>query len=603
MKFQLNGTTINFKERVNQNDLNTRYDYQEKENQIIIDIQIENTGKNPVYPGEFSLFDAIETSHTYDFDKTYIDCKDLLGFCGPQELNKQWQSFSTCGLISSKAKESILFGFTDVRFYFYSFRVEKIGESVHINAICPFEKTSIAPGTIVQLSQLVILSDGSLQRSFASVAELMADQMGCVPSVKTVPTGYCSWYYHYGTEKSENIFQTCDDLAKTPIGEKMNYILIDGGWNDAIEDTKFNWGDWYAKSKFPEGMKAVADTIHAKGFRAGLWLAPFAATTNSELYKNHPDWILGLGEDLLNNGGEAYGLDLTNPEVQGFLGKTVREVFYDWGYDFIKIDFLLYGALEAARYDKNATSAMAFRKGMEILRDCAGNEKFILNCGSPLLQSAGCCDSMRIGPDVGSQWHFPLNEHMWQYGNCSIKPAMRYTIYHHWMNKTLWINDPDCLVARRHSNGIEFREFRKWFGEMIQDESAFGLTRDEMFAWTKLVWITGGARFLSDDFNLLEDERKALLTKLFNEPAFQSVLLDSYQNDDVAIFRSIDGPDRLGVFNLSDVPVTVRIQSDLIEKKTWSYREITENLYVSGSGNVMQFPELPPHSGYIYEVI
>jgi alpha-galactosidase len=603
MKFQLGNTTICLTERENLGDLNTHYRYQAYENQILIDIRIVNTGKEPVSPGEFRLFDAIDVTGTGDIDQVYVDCKDLLGFCGPQPLSKEWKSYSTCGLISSEASSSLLMGFTDVRSYFYHFLVSRIGRTVHISAICPFEQTVIAPGASVHLSELVVLSGPSLQQSFAAMATRMAGHMGRVSSPKKVPTGYCSWYYHYGTEKSEDIFHTCDALAKTPLKDSIDYILIDGGWNDAVGDTKFNWGDWYAKSKFPEGMKAVADTIHAKGFKAGLWLAPFSVTTNSELFKNHPDWILGLGQDLLNNGGEVYGLDLTHPDVQVFLEKTIREVFYDWGYDFIKIDFLLYGALEAARHDKNATSAMAFRKGMEILRDCTGADKMILNCGSPLLQSVGCCDSMRIGPDVGSQWHFPLNEQMWQYGNCSIKPAMRYTIYHHWMNNILWFNDPDCLVARSRSNGIEFQEFRKWFGEAIRDESVFGLTWDEMSAWTKLVWITGGVRFLSDDFPSLDEERKVLLTRMFHEPVRQAVLLDHFDNADTAIFRTVEGPDRLGIFNLSDDPVVIRLQSEPLGLTAWHYREITDGTEFSGKGEVLEFPVLPPHGGAIYEAM
>ena len=52
-------------------------------------------------------------------------------------------------------------------------------------------------------------------------------------------------------------------------------------------------GDWLVPDavKFPGGMKAQADAIHAKGFKAGLWLAPFVCQVGSDIYENHKDWL------------------------------------------------------------------------------------------------------------------------------------------------------------------------------------------------------------------------------------------------------------------------------------------------------------------------
>jgi alpha-galactosidase len=52
-------------------------------------------------------------------------------------------------------------------------------------------------------------------------------------------------------------------------------------------------GDWLTlKPEFPGGMGYLADEIHEKGYKAGIWLAPFAAQFKAQLVKDHPDWFV-----------------------------------------------------------------------------------------------------------------------------------------------------------------------------------------------------------------------------------------------------------------------------------------------------------------------
>ncbi|MCX7841441.1 MAG: alpha-galactosidase, partial [Anaerolineae bacterium] len=52
-------------------------------------------------------------------------------------------------------------------------------------------------------------------------------------------------------------------------------------------------GDWLlVKPQFPRGLKPVLEEIRAAGFRPGLWIAPFTVGNRSQLYRQHPDWVL-----------------------------------------------------------------------------------------------------------------------------------------------------------------------------------------------------------------------------------------------------------------------------------------------------------------------
>ena len=86
----------------------------------------------------------------------------------------------------------------------------------------------------------------------------------------------------------------------------------------------------------------------------------------------------------------CYALDLTHPEVIAWLGDLFHTICDDWGYDYVKIDFIYAGAIDGIRHDPNVTRAQAYRRGLEAIRDAVGN-RFILACGNP------------IGPSVGAR--------------------------------------------------------------------------------------------------------------------------------------------------------------------------------------------------------
>ena len=94
--------------------------------------------------------------------------------------------------------------------------------------------------------------------------------------------GYSSWYNRY-----QNIDEKCilSDLSGCAgVLSEGDVFQIDDGWEPAV-------GDWLTADakKFPKGLRGTADRIHEKGFRAGLWLAPFVCQKKSEIFRRHKD--------------------------------------------------------------------------------------------------------------------------------------------------------------------------------------------------------------------------------------------------------------------------------------------------------------------------
>ena len=121
--------------------------------------------------------------------------------------------------------------------------------------------------------------------------------------------GYTSWYNYYQNINEEIILRDLNALDS-----RFNLFQIDDGYETFV-------GDWLDvdTAKFPNGLKPILDNIHNRGFKAGLWLAPFVAEEKSKLFKEHNDWIKRDSKGkLVKSGGNwsgHYALDLDKQEV------------------------------------------------------------------------------------------------------------------------------------------------------------------------------------------------------------------------------------------------------------------------------------------------
>lgn len=288
------------------------------------------------------------------------------------------------------------------------------------------------------------------------------------------PAGWCSWY-ELGADVTEDAMIANLTTAAASFDRRhFRYVQLDDGYQKSV-------GDWDMGPKFPHGHRWLADQIHSKGLLAGLWIAPFGVSERSGIPAAHPDWLLAgadgpvVAETREIWGGKIFVLDGAHPEVQAHLRDLARRIVQEWGYDYLKIDFLLWSGLGGARAG-GATQAEAYRAGLRALREGLGPEVFLLGCGAPLQHAAGIVDGMRIGTDVDASWG-------------GIAGPARAAALRSFAHRTQWLNDPDCLVVRPP------------------------LTLDEARAWTSIVAVSGAAAICSDDLTKLPGERLALLQR------------------------------------------------------------------------------------------
>ncbi|CAE7549354.1 galA, partial [Symbiodinium sp. CCMP2456] len=199
---------------------------------------------------------------------------------------------------------------------------------------------------------------------------------------KPPPAGWCSWYCHGPHVDEALMLSSLEELKSKGLDSgdlQLNLFQLDDGWQSA-------WGDWLHPhpQRFPNGLKPLVEAIKAAGLTAGLWLAPASLVAASKVAQEHPDWLLkDEGGRPTSCGFTAPGLwmralDTTHPEVQAHIRQMIHTIVHDWGFKYLKCDFLHCAALPAKRWDSKTSRAAAQATLLRIIREAAGKDVFIL---------------------------------------------------------------------------------------------------------------------------------------------------------------------------------------------------------------------------------
>ncbi|UNX55688.1 alpha-galactosidase [Georgenia sp. TF02-10] len=282
-------------------------------------------------------------------------------------------------------------------------------------------------------SRLVVSSDGPVltdeaadgAAGLAGFGDRFAAAAG-VGALRPAPTVWCSWYRYFLDVTEADIMENVRAVVEQEL--PVDVIQVDDGWQAGI-------GDWTTLSGRFASLDGLAARIRDAGLRAGIWLAPFTVGSASRLARDHPDWLVGDGGT--NWGQQLAGLDLTHPGARAYLTEvftTLREA----GFSYYKLDFLYAGAVPGDRHAP-VSPVEAYRSGLELVRGAVGPDAYLVGCGAPILPSVGLVDAMRVSPDT---FH-PEG----QDGSRGLRgaPGARARA---WQHGRLWVNDPDCLVAR-----------------------------------------------------------------------------------------------------------------------------------------------------------
>ncbi|HOO57619.1 MAG TPA: alpha-galactosidase [bacterium] len=350
----------------------------------------------------------------------------------------------------------------------------------------------VEPGTIRDAEQLLIgcSRESTPHSTLERFADAVADHYGIRAWEGAIPTGWNAWatkIHHALTE--ENMLENARIAAEKFLPYGMETFQIDDGWQIAI-------GDWEPNDRFPHGMKWIADEIKKLGFRPGLWIEPFCISVNSRFRKEHPDWISPKGQMAKTLSPKEWDLlDLTNPEAKKWLHDLFDKVANDWGYKFLKIDFIYYAMLNENAFNMDITEVEAYRDAFKVIRDVLPDDAFLIQVGVPTANSAGQAEALRLGLDIVPDWgdgEGPMTQ--------GIKPMVRNLARRYYLNHRVWISHPDMFYLGSPE------ETERWDGMRV--------TLEEARTYATLSSLVGGIVKIGDSFTELNDKQTDLLRRL-----------------------------------------------------------------------------------------
>ena len=496
------------------------------------------------------------------FDCRFLDREGDIKYMD-RDYNPQWQA-KYDGIISDPAsKRSFVFGF--VTFHRFMGELElKYDSNKNEKAFWEF-------GLINDCGRFLLEPESSCSSETAYInfygdvyANQMhyADTLGKFMGAKFLPrpfSGWCSWHHRFFEINEEAILKNAkfaasrqDIFPNSPGG--FEYIQIDYGWQ------KFLGSNEPDLERFPNGMKSVADEIHAIGFKAGIWIAPFWIEEGCGLHKTHPEFLLhdeegnlvrmdrGLKDNVL------YRLDVSNPDAVGYVIEQLGQIINEWGYDMVKMDFLELATItpmdkekKIMPYNRSLTQYEYFRNAciaIQKFADDLDREVFLSPCGSPFMFLVGIFKSNYVAEDAVVK----LSPDSWD-EHAGVKSFVRSWATRYYMNNRIWTNNCESIIL----------EEPRPFNEALINATSAALS--------------GGLYFTGDELPALSEERLKIYSKilpLYRETALPLNLFDGENPSVWKLAVKSSGEEWLviGLINLEEHDMDMVLTAEMLKLPT-----------------------------------
>jgi len=140
-------------------------------------------------------------------------------------------------------------------------------------------------------------------------------------------------YFSFDSEMLKNI-------AKAVEGTGIDTFVLDDGWFGKRNNDSAGLGDWVVNTdKLHGGLKEIIDYVNSLGMKFGLWFEPEMVNEDSDLYRERPDYAIGVPNRPHCYSRNQFVLDLTRKEVRDYIVESVNKVLQENHIEYVKWDF------------------------------------------------------------------------------------------------------------------------------------------------------------------------------------------------------------------------------------------------------------------------
>jgi len=147
------------------------------------------------------------------------------------------------------------------------------------------------------------------------------------------PVHYNCWeavYFDHKVDELKEIASNAADLG-------AERFVLDDGWFGLRDDDTSSLGDWVIDArKYPDGLTPLIEHVKSLGLEFGLWFEPEMINEDSDLFRAHPDWVLGPADQI--RGRQQLVLDMSREDVRTYLYGQIAAILKNNEIGYIKWD-------------------------------------------------------------------------------------------------------------------------------------------------------------------------------------------------------------------------------------------------------------------------
>ncbi|MGW4021967.1 NPCBM/NEW2 domain-containing protein [Streptomyces sp. NPDC005009] len=391
----------------------------------------------------------------------------------------------------------------------------------------------LSAGAVTALAAL------SLAAVPAAPAAALDNDLGLTPQM-----GWSSWNAHHCDIDENKIKAAADHLVSTGLKDAgYTYVNIDDCWQRSTRDAD---GNLVADpDRFPGGMAALADYVHAKGLKLGIYATP-GTRTCANIWDNYPGALGSLGHE-----------------------EQDARTFASWGVDYLKYDW-------CRAHQDGVDPEQGFTKMRDALA-ATGRPVFYSIHREPQLPvdswRPAVANSWRTSPDIRDNWAGMLR---------NLKnnlPLSQYAGPGHW-------NDPDMLEVG--NGGMSATEYRTHF-------SLWSVMAAPLIAGTDL------SKVSAEDLEILGNREVIAVDQ--DPLGKQGTVLSGEDGRWVVVKEMADGSRTVALFNESDK--AQRISTDatavgLPRATAYTLRDLWQHKSTHTTGRISA--EVPAHGTVLLRV-